>query len=155
MHTIADELLESLETFMGRVFAQAQAESVDALLDKELSITHVRALFVLAQRETAVPISDVARTLGISPATAGRAVDHLVRHGMVERNESAEDRRVKHIRLSALGWQITDEHKEGKRRVLAAIVRRIPDPQAQALIDALRPILAGDVLHLPPKETHG
>ena len=103
-----------------------------------------------------VPISVLARRLGLSQAAAGRNVDQLVRLGIAERHESPDDRRVKRVSLSPAGFKIADQHIEQKRRALRLVTERLPAADRERLIAALRPILAGNSLHTNMKEhVHG
>ena len=105
MDQAAQELYECLQEFLRRMFSLAEAEATDLLVDLDVSLSHARTMFVLAHVAEAVPIGEVARRLGLSQAAAGRTVDQLVRLGIVERQESADDRRVKLVSLSPRGFE--------------------------------------------------
>ncbi|MEH3034456.1 MAG: MarR family transcriptional regulator [Aeromicrobium erythreum] len=155
MTTTRDELFECLETFLTKIFSLAESDAADLLIEMDLSITQARTMFVLGHADGPMAINEIAKRLGLSVASAGRNIDAMVRLGMLERHESPEDRRVKLVSLSDKGWQIADQHFEEKRRALREFVRRVPEPQAAALTEALRPVLAGDALRATtPEENH-
>jgi DNA-binding MarR family transcriptional regulator len=150
------ELSDCLEEFLQRMFGLAQANAMDALVDLDISLSQARTMFVLAHIGEPVPISEIARRLGMSPAAAGRNVDQLVRLGVIERNESPDDRRVKLVSLSPSGLAMADQHIEHKRQAIRAVAERLPAADRDRLTAALRPILAGDCLSTSTKEpAHG
>jgi DNA-binding MarR family transcriptional regulator len=144
--TTSDELYGCLEEFLRRIFSLAEADATDLLVDLYVSLSQARTMFILAHVGDPVPISEVARRLGLSQAAAGRNVDQLVKLGILERHESAADRRVKLVSLSPRGFDIADHHIERKRAALRTISERLPVDYREQLIAALRPILAGDYL---------
>ena len=152
----SQELFECLEDFLRRVFSLAEADAVDLLLELDVTLSQARTMFVLAHVADPVPISEIARRLGLSQAAAGRNVDQLVQLGIVVRNESPDDRRVKLVSLSPRGFEIADQHIEHKRRAIRAVTERLPVDDCERLTAALRPILAGTALRTSTKEhVHG
>lgn len=67
---------------------------------RELSFTQFVAMHYLAGRERAA-IGEVADAIDRSRAATSRLIDDLVRAGLVVRELSEEDRRVKRVRLTA------------------------------------------------------
>jgi DNA-binding MarR family transcriptional regulator len=152
----SQELFECLEDFLRRVFSLAEADSVGLLVDLDVSLSQARTMFVLAHVGQPVPISEIGRRVGLSQAAAGRTVDQLVRLGIVQREESPDDRRVKLVSLSPRGFDIADQHIEQKRKALKAVTARLPQEDCERLTAALRPILAGTYLSTSTKEhAHG
>jgi DNA-binding MarR family transcriptional regulator len=152
----SDELFELLEQFLRRMFSLAETNAMDSLVELDISLPQARTMFVLAHIAEPVPISEIARRLGLSQAAAGRNVDQLVQLGVVERRESPDDRRVKLVSLSTRGFEIADQHIEHKRQAIRAVVERLPAEDRDRLTAALRPILAGDCLSTSTKEpAHG
>lgn len=68
-------------------------------LSPGLRMPQVRALLRLA-REEGLTMGELARQIGVSHAGATQTVDQLVEAGLVERERSAEDRRVVRLRLT-------------------------------------------------------
>jgi len=154
MGETSEELFTCLEEFLQRVFSLAEVDAMDALVDLDVSFSQARTTFLLAHVAEPVPISVLARRLGLSQAAAGRNVDQLVQLGIAKRLESPDDRRVKLVSLSPAGLEIADQHIEHKRRALRLVVERLPADDRERLITALRPILAGDYFRKNMKE-HG
>ena len=82
------------------------------------------------------------------------ALQELVGVGIVERQESPDDRRVKLISLSPTGFEVADQEIEAKRRAVRRFVERLSPTEAENLTQALRPILAGDSLRTSTKDHH-
>lgn len=141
-----DDLYELLEQFLVRLLNMSESETMDALVEMDLSFSQARTLFVLAQHCEPVAINEVARALRMSLASAGRNVDQLVTQGLVERREDPDDRRVRRIALSESGQALARKHLDAKRQGLRAFVTRLPDVDRDRLCQSLRPILAGDSL---------
>jgi DNA-binding MarR family transcriptional regulator len=82
-----------------------------AIDDSGLNFSQMKALVTLAGREDAEPatVKDVGERLGISLASASRAVDTLVRRELATRVEDPDDRRVRRVSLTAEGQGVADE----------------------------------------------
>ena len=135
-----------LEDFLVRLFNASESESMDTLVDMDLTFSQARTIFMLAQACEPIPIHEVASRLRLSFAAAGRNVDQLVKLDLVERRENPADRRVKLVSLSEAGEKIARQHFDAKRHELKRFVERLPPEHCQRLTDALAPILAGDFL---------
>jgi DNA-binding MarR family transcriptional regulator len=94
-------------------------------------------LVVLVSREGLRPI-DLADALDVSPSTATRMCDRLVRKELVERVHSDSDRREVVLRLSPDGRALVSEVTSQRRRDLRRVVGQIAAADQDRLIDALR-----------------
>lgn len=151
-----DDLLAALEEFLRRLFALAEADAVDGLVELDISFSQARTIFVLAHVGEPLPISEIARRIGLSQAAAGRTVEQLVRLDIAQRQESSEDRRVKLVCLAPAGLELADQHVERKRNAIRTVIQRLPVDDSERLTAALRPILAGNYLNTSTKECeHG
>ena len=148
------DLHATLEEFIQRIFSFCQTDAMDALVDLDISFSQARTLFVLAHTGSPMPINEIASRLGLSVAAAGRNVDQLVRLGVVDRHESADDRRVKLVALTKRGFEIVDQQFEQKRKALRVFADRLSTTEAENLVQALRPILAGESLRTSTKDLH-
>lgn len=142
----SDELYDVLEEFLVRLLNMGECDSMDTLVDTDLSFTQARLLFALARHGDPVPIHEVATELRLSVASTGRNVDQLVSQGLVVRREDEHDRRVRRVTLSDSGRAQAQKHVDAKRQGLRAFVRRLPVDQRDQLLASLRQILAGDSL---------
>ncbi|MGC0365364.1 DNA-binding MarR family transcriptional regulator [Rhodococcus sp. 27YEA15] len=149
----SDDLYGALDELFTRLMGAGDSESIDALIELDLSFTQVRVLFVLAQHDAAIPINEVAEELRLSVAATGRNIDQLVTMSLVDRREDARDRRVKRVSLSVAGRKVTTNHIDCKRSKLREFVSRVPQREQIRLFEALEPILAGDYLRASTQET--
>jgi DNA-binding MarR family transcriptional regulator len=93
---------------------KGQSHRMFALLDElDLSMSHVKALQVLADCGCELSVKEVSEELGLSLPGASRAVDALLRRGYVERREDEQDRRMKRI-------GITDGGRDVAHRIVGA-----------------------------------
>lgn len=139
--TCAEELLDVLEVFVGHLHCGAQNGGIDALRTADLTFSQIRTLLTLTQNPEPVPIHEIATSLELSVATAGRNVDQLVRAGLVERHEDELDRRIKRISLSPAGLDLIATFKAGQRRSALRILSAVGVDDTRRLIDALRPVV--------------
>lgn len=142
----AYELHVVLDEFLFRLFTLGACKSMDHVADIDLPFSQARALFLLAQLGRSVPINEIADSLRISVAAAGRNIDQLVGLGLVDRREDENDRRVKRVSLTEEGRTFAADHLDYKRQQLREFTTRLPAADRDRLIDALTPILAGDAL---------
>jgi DNA-binding MarR family transcriptional regulator len=148
------ELNAALGEFFQRVFSFAEAGAMDRMIELDVSFTQARIMFMLAHTGGSLPINEIASKLGLSVAAAGRNIDQLVKLGIVERQESPDDRRVKLVSLSSRGFEIADHQIEQKRRAVRQFVDGLSTTEAENLTQALRPILAGESLRKNTKDLH-
>ena len=134
-----------------RMLNLAESDGMDALIELDLSFSQARTLFCLAHNCDEMPIHAIANRLSLSDAAAGRNVDQLVKLDLVERRESAEDRRVKLISLTPAGHKIAGQHFESKRASIQTFTQKLPAEQREQLYEALAPILAGEALRPSPQ----
>lgn len=89
-----------------------------------LTLQQCRVLHVIEHEMRAPVQSDLARRLGVRPATVTLHLNRLMRLGLVERLPDASDRRVRHVVLTDQG-----------RRVLGSLMQPPMDDVARALGD--------------------
>lgn len=105
-----------------------------------LSLTQVKALWLLETTEQPIAVGDVAAHLGLSLPAASRTVDGLLRKGWVERREDEHDRRVRRVTLTASGRAIAGRITEARMQGLEAFAASLDDEQRARLHDALKEI---------------
>jgi DNA-binding MarR family transcriptional regulator len=84
------------------------------------------------------PLSALAKTLRLSLAATSQLVDRLVEGDYVAREEQAEDRRVRIIRMRARGKRFMDRLNEIRRQELSQAFDLLPSPVRERLTAALR-----------------
>lgn len=103
---------------------------------EETTIAQYRALVVLASRGPQ-RLVDLARALEVTPPTAGRMVDRLVRKGLIRRHRSRADRRSVQVSITAAGRQVVDQATVRRRELLAQILSRLPAAEQAAVASGL------------------
>jgi DNA-binding MarR family transcriptional regulator len=104
---------------------------------EEVTLAQYRTLVVLASRGPQ-RVADLASALSVTPATATRMCDRLVRKGLVRRRTERGDRRQVQVILTARGRQLVDAVTAKRRAEIAAIVRRVPAGEQQVVVHALQ-----------------
>ena len=113
---------------------------------EETTIAQYRALVVLASRGPQRMV-DLARALDVTPSTAGRMCDRLLRKGLIRRQRARADRREVLVSITGAGRQVVDHATERRRMLLAQILTRVPARQRAAVAEAFRSfaVAAGEV----------
>jgi len=131
---------DAVRNFLGRVFTTAEGESLEAVAGLKLSFTQARLVFTLAHHDDPVPIGDLADSVGLSAAAAGRNIEHLVRKKLVVRTENPQDRRVKFVAVSDRGRELAQSHLKSKEDAVRRLLDALDTDQCLALVAALQPL---------------
>lgn len=102
----------------------------------DLTITQLRALFVLGQR--AQRVSELAAALGMSLASASALSDRLVRLGLVRRGDDPTDRRAVLLEATPTAARLLQRIQRGQTAKLDLAVRRMTAAERKALVTTLR-----------------
>jgi DNA-binding MarR family transcriptional regulator len=141
------EFVRSLEAFFRQVACSKADSDLRSMVELELSISQFRCLITLGQHDTPLPINELADLLDLTLATAGRNVDRLVAHGLVERREDPHDRRVRLVSLSEAGRTIMTEIDVHRHNALVAFARSLDPSDRDRLFAALAPIVEPTAPH--------
>ncbi len=117
---------------------------------EDTTIAQYRALVVLASRGPQRMV-DLAGALDVTPSTAGRMCDRLVRKGLVRRHRAHADRRVVQVSITPAGRQVVDQATARRRVLLGAILGKLPADQQLAVAAALESF-AGAAGEIPESE---
>ena len=128
---VVDAVLTASRTLVAVVTSSLGAAAEDTTL------AQYRALVVLASRGPQ-RVSDLARALDVTPSTAGRMCDRLVRKGLIRRHRTRSDRRAVQVTITADGRRVVDEATARRRTLLAGILGKLPASQQRAVASALR-----------------
>jgi DNA-binding MarR family transcriptional regulator len=106
-------------------------------LDDDVTLAQYRALVVL---ETRGPqrAADLAGALDVTPGTASRMIERLVRKGLVRRTRSRDDRRTVRVQLTEVGHGVVERVTEHRRRDIVRILEQMPTRGRKALTATLR-----------------
>ncbi len=99
-------------------------------------------------------LADLADALGVSPSTATRMCDRLVRKGLITRTRDDLDRREVNLEVTAAGRTTVMDVINRRRSEVCALLTSIPLGTRRELVDSLRLLSAatGDTpeLHWMP-----
>jgi DNA-binding MarR family transcriptional regulator len=120
----------------------AAGEFMRAVEESGLTLTQCKVLTALsAEAEEPRAARDVAAITGASLPTVSRAVDVLVRNGLVTRDEDEEDRRVRQLTLTANGRRLVGELVAHRVEGLAGFIAGLNSAQRRKLGAALDALL--------------
>lgn len=123
--------------------------------DHDLTLSQLKTLSLLSELPPSSPLSlkEVAERLGISLPAASRAVDPLVRRGLVVRREDEEDRRIKRVSTTAEGDALTQRLMAARVAALEVLISGFSVTERRKLGDALDEIMARpEIDHYCPKK---
>jgi DNA-binding MarR family transcriptional regulator len=128
-----------------RVLVAVAARSL-ADVAEEVTLTQYRTLVVLASRGPQ-NLAGLADAVGVTPATATRMCDRLVRKDLIRRRTERDDRRQLRVALTARGRSLVDAVTGRRRQEIARIMSEIPVEQQAVLVQALGRLasVAGEV----------
>jgi len=149
---------ELINDFLGstQVFASSVNDVIEARLLREvgppqLTFSQFKLLKLVALTD-AQTIGDVAAFLSVSNAAASKAVDKLVRQGLLVREEAQSDRRAIQLSLTAASRRVLAAYNAAKDRKLASVFREFPAQDLQRTADLLDRLTAGIVDHTAGEE---
>jgi DNA-binding MarR family transcriptional regulator len=131
----ADSVVDALLSASRALVAVAARSLAGA--GEEVTLTQYRTLVVLAAKGPR-RVAELAAAVAVTPATATRMCDRLVRKGLVRRRTERGDRRQVQVALTERGRELVDAVTRARRAEIAAIVRRIPAEERQVVIQALQ-----------------
>jgi DNA-binding MarR family transcriptional regulator len=136
-----DELLGSAQVFSAAVSGLLEAQLGEARVDVALSQVRMLALI---ERLPACGIADLADYMSVSSAAVSRAVDRLVRRGLVDRSTADGDRRAVDLSVTPQGRAVVKRYQASVRRALDELTDSLEAErvrQAIALLDQLSLIM--------------
>jgi DNA-binding MarR family transcriptional regulator len=142
-----DELTDELFGFLTYLVKNAEADVFRVAAELDLSLSQIRGLFILSHAEHELALTELAPELRLSVAAAGRAVDALVRHGLVVRREDPIDRRIKRIGLTEAGQDKIARLNAARRDGLRQFVSTLSPEERERFTRALAPVLARPDVH--------
>jgi DNA-binding MarR family transcriptional regulator len=144
---------EFINNFLGstQVFASSVNNVIEERLLREvgppqLTFAQFKLLKLVALTD-AQTIGDVAAFLSVSNAAASKAVDKLVRQGLLVRKEAPEDRRAIQLSLTPSSRRVLAAYDTAKDRKLASIFNRFSAPDLERTAELLDRLSAGIVDH--------
>ena len=118
-----------------RALVAVAARSLAAVAD-DVTLPQYRMLVVLAAQGPQ-GVASLAAHLGVSPSTATRMCDRLVRKGLVRRRTPAQDRRQVRLALTEGGRRIVGEVTERRRREIGQVLADVSAKRRHELVESL------------------
>jgi len=135
-----DDVVNRLGAFLARMHDLTAVDSGNELADLDLAFSQARILGLLSCADGPLAIHAIAERMNLTLPSAGRNVDRLVRLGLAERDEKADDRRVKLVQLSAGGRDLVERRMDHCHRVLEAMLEPLSGADHDRLFEALAPL---------------
>ena len=104
----ADDLAVKVGALIMRCMGPQGGEVMRVIDESGLTFAQMKAIVNLQAPDADATVSALSEQLGISAASASRAADGLVRKKLVSRVEDPDDRRVRHLTLTAKGRRLAD-----------------------------------------------
>jgi DNA-binding MarR family transcriptional regulator len=147
-----------LASFLGsaHIFASVLGEALEQKLWHEasagqFSVQQLKILKLIGLQGRHL-ISDVAVFLGISNAAASKAVDKLVQHMLIRRNEGEEDRREIHLTLTGAGKRLLQSYDGLLNGKLAEVLAPYSEEDLSRVIETLNRLSARIIQSQPTPE---
>jgi DNA-binding MarR family transcriptional regulator len=139
-----DAVLDAVLTASRALVAMAARSLADA--GEEVTLTQYRSLVVLASRGPQ-GVASLAEAVAVTPPTASRLVDRLIRKGLVRRRADRHDRRQVRIGLTEAGRDLVDLVTERRRDEIAELLTSIPPKVQRSMATGLHQLAeaAGEV----------
>lgn len=118
-----------------RVLVAVAARSL-ADAAEEVTLTQYRTLVVLASRGPQ-SLAGLAEAVAVTPATATRMCDRLVRKGLIRRRTEPGNRRQVRLSLTSAGRVLVDGVTKRRRAEIERIVDTMPAEEQAVLVQAL------------------
>jgi DNA-binding MarR family transcriptional regulator len=136
------ELAEQLVRFLNIAMKYAHDDLFAVVEELGVSLSQFKILHLLDVAGEERTPSDLARTIGLSPAATGRAADALARQGILLRRDDELDRRVKWLSLTDKGREALEHISAARTDAVARLAENLDPEQRAALGEALGPLLA-------------
>ncbi len=135
---MTEELEQLVLKGTGLVWRHGNSELMSEMLALDLTFSQSIVLMTLAHRGDPPALSELASAHKLSLPTASRAVDRLVRKGLVRRVADVADRRVKRLILSPIGRRIVDDMHAARRKRLRQVLQQLSPADRTLLEQAFR-----------------
>lgn len=122
-----------------RVFAGVISRSMESV-ESLVSVSQLRVLVVMS-REPNLNVGSLARVLSVHASNATRTCDRLVDLGLVEREQSAEDRRQVHLRLTVAGRATVETVLRAREREMSRLLGSMSAAERLRVLTGLRELV--------------
>jgi DNA-binding MarR family transcriptional regulator len=105
-------------------------------LEVDLTMSQFKVLFLL-YTDGSASMGQLAGSLGVTLSTVTGIVDRLVEHGVVQREEHPQDRRLVLCRLTSQGFDTVEGLYEAGRNRFRALVEDLSPSDLRTVVDGL------------------
>jgi DNA-binding MarR family transcriptional regulator len=130
----SDSVIDSVLS-ASRVLVAVAARSLSDVAE-EVTLTQYRTLVVLASRGPQ-NMAGLAEAVGVTPATATRMCDRLVKKKLIVRRSERGDRRQVRLALSKTGLDLVTAVTSRRRQEIEKIIDAVPTEERAVLVQAL------------------
>ena len=132
---VSDDALTDAILLASRAMVAVAVRSL-AATDHEVTLPQYRTLVVLAHGQSK-RLADLAADLDVSPSTATRMCDRLLRKGLITRERDPVDRREIRLQLTQAGQRLVHGVMDRRRAEVRAMLRSIPLGARSQLMESL------------------
>ena len=147
MSALPPSLSPDLEDLPGFHIRRLQQIAVAVFLEEtqEHGLTPVQyAAMAAVQRQPELDQRTLARTIGFDTSTIGSVIDRLEARGLMRRNASPTDRRVRLLTLTPDGDTLLAEVQPGMLRAQARMLDPLPPEQRETFMQMLKVLVDGN-----------
>jgi DNA-binding MarR family transcriptional regulator/N-acetylglutamate synthase-like GNAT family acetyltransferase len=128
---VSQQRISTVREF-NRFYTQRIGVLREGLLDTEYSLTEVRVLYEIANRENALA-NDLVRELGLDAGYLSRILARFQQRGWIKRERSATDARKSHLRPTAKGRKVFASLDRRARDEISGLLAPLPVEQQERL----------------------
>ncbi|HMK98810.1 MAG TPA: MarR family transcriptional regulator [Acidimicrobiales bacterium] len=121
---VSDDALTDAILLASRAMVAVTVRSLGAT-EHEVTLPQYRTLVVLASGQSK-RLADLAADVNVSPSTATRMCDRLLRKGLITRERDPVDRREIRLELTQAGQRLVQGVMDRRRAEVRAMLRSIP-----------------------------
>ena len=107
-----------------------------AAVDDDVTVPQLRVL-VMVDTKGPLNLAAVTAGLGVNPSNASRICDRLIRSGLLDRQDSPDDRRNIALTLTAAGRRLVDKVMNHRRTAIIQVLRDMEPDDRELLTTAL------------------
>ena len=147
MSALPPSLSPDIEDLPGFDIRRQQQIAVAVFMEEtqEHGLTPVQyAAMAAVQRHPELDQRTLARTIGFDTSTIGSVIDRLEARGLMRRNASPTDRRVRLLTLTPDGDTLLAEVQPGMLRAQARMLDPLPPEQRETFMQMLKVLVDGN-----------
>ena len=107
-----------------------------AAVDDDVTVPQLRVL-VMVDTKGPLNLAAVAAGLGVNPSNASRICDRLIRAGLLDRQDSPDDRRNITLSLTNAGRRLVNKMMKHRRTAITRVLRDMDPDDRELLTTAL------------------